>query len=163
MRTQIYFSNTIYQIATFFKVHSWEHTCEILKNNNLRHESFENFDTTPVGSGCCAQVYYAKYQNQEVAVKVLHPDIKRRFLRDLTVLRSIVNSVSWIFPQLHWLSIRESLEEFATLMNIQVNLKNEAMNLLKFHNNFKVNQLWKLLRFQNQQLVCIRFPCSDHS
>ena len=147
MRTQIYFSNTIYQIATFFKVHSWEHTCEILKNNNLRHESFESFDTTPVGSGCCAQVYYAKYQNQEVAVKVLHPDIKRRFLRDLTVLRSIVDSVSWIFPQLHWLSIRESLEEFATLMNIQVNLQNEAMNLLKFHNNFKVNQLWKLLKF----------------
>jgi len=119
------------------KVHSWQHTCKILENNNLKQDIFENFNTTPVGSGCCAQVYYAKYQNQEVAVKVLHPDIKNRFLRDLTVLRSIVNGVSWIFPQLHWLSIKESLEEFATLMNIQVNLRNEANSLLKFHNNFR--------------------------
>ena len=83
-------------------------------------------------------MYYAKYKSEEVAVKVLHPDIKSRFLRDLTVLRSIVNSISWLFPQLRWLSIKESLEEFAKLMNIQVDLRNEAENLLKFHHNFKV-------------------------
>ena len=71
-------------------------------------------------------------------MKVLHPDIKNRFLRDLTVLRSIVNSISWLFPQLRWLSIKESLEEFAKLMNVQVDLRNEAENLLKFHHNFKV-------------------------
>jgi len=118
------------------KVHSWNHTCEILENNKLS-ESFEDFDTTPIGSGCCAQVYYAKYKSEEVAVKVLHPDIKSRFLRDLTVLRSIVNSISWLFPQLRWLSIKESLEEFAKLMNIQVDLRNEAESLLKFHHNFK--------------------------
>ena len=80
----------------------------------------------------------AKYKSEEVAVKVLHPEIKSRFLRDLTVLRSIVNSISWLFPQLRWLSIKESLEEFAKLMNIQVDLRNEAENLLKFHHNFKV-------------------------
>jgi hypothetical protein len=75
-------------------------------------------------------------------VKVLHPHIKSRFLRDLTVLRSIVNSISWLFPQLRWLSIKESLEEFAKLMNIQVDLQNEAENLLKFHHNFKVIHLF---------------------
>ena len=119
-------------------MHSWNHTLEILENNKLS-ESFEDFDTTPIGSGCCAQVYYAKYKSEEVAVKVLHPDIKSQFLRDLTVLRSIVNSISWLFPQLRWLSIKESLEEFAKLMNIQVDLRNEAENLLKFHHNFKVH------------------------
>ena len=39
---------------------------------------------------------------------------------------------------MRWLSIKESLEEFAKLMNIQVDLRNEAENLLKFHHNFKV-------------------------
>lgn len=83
-------------------------------------------------------------------MKILHPDIKSRFLRDLTVLRSIVNSISWLFPQLRWLSIKESLEEFAKLMNIQVDLRNEAENLLKFHHNFKVfnSFVWTFLYLQ---------------
>ena len=121
----------------FSKVHSWHHTWEILEKTNLT-DTFDTFDNIPVGSGCCAQVYKAKYKSQDVAVKVLHPNVKNHFQRDLTVLRSIVGVVSWLFPQLYWLGIKESLEEFAKLMNIQVDLRNEAKNLLRFHHNFTV-------------------------
>ena len=34
----------------------------------------------------------------------------------------MVYSISWLFPQLQWLSVEESLEEFANLMNQQVDL-----------------------------------------
>lgn len=106
-------------------VHPWKHTQKVLERNSLTN-AFDDFDNEPIGSGCCAQVYKAKYQGSEVAVKVLHPEIKQRFIRDLRVLRSCLNGVSWMFPQLQWLSVQESLEEFASLMNVQVNLKNEV-------------------------------------
>lgn len=118
------------------KVHAWKHTEQTLAENGMEN-TFEEFDPVPIGSGCCAQVYKAKYQGQHVAVKVLHPNIKENFLRDLTVLRSLINGVSWLFPNLHWLSVKESLEEFSALMNIQVDLRNEVKSLEKFHRNFQ--------------------------
>ena len=53
------------------------------------------------------------------------------------MLRSLVSFASWLFPQLEWLSVKESLEEFADLMNVQVDLKIEASNMLRFAENFK--------------------------
>ncbi len=42
--------------------HDWKHTQEILKENygDRVADIFESFDETPIGSGCCAQVYKAK-------------------------------------------------------------------------------------------------------
>ena len=128
------------QLQRQASLHSWSYTSEILEKYEF--DNFEELCTTPIGSGCCAQVYKAKindekFFNKEVAIKVLHPDIKNKFLRDLKVLRALTYSLSWIYPQLQWLSINESLEEFAHLMNQQVDLRNEAENLLKFHEFFK--------------------------
>jgi aarF domain-containing kinase len=139
------------------KTHSWSHTAAILLENYdiNRGDIFQDFDKEPIGSGCCAQVYKAKINldkmddrnsnlesrakdgQVEVAVKVLHPNVKENFLQDLTVLRYLVRGASWLFPQLEWLSVKESLEEFAKLMNVQVDLRNEAFNLSKFKTNFK--------------------------
>ena len=128
------------QLQRQASVHSWSHTNSILEKYGF--DNFEQLSSTPIGSGCCAQVYKAKinstpFYNKEVAIKILHPDIKNKFLRDLTVLRAMVNSLSWVFPQLQWLSIKESLEEFAHLMNQQADLRNEAQNLKRFCENFK--------------------------
>ena len=90
-------------------IHPWDHTNSILEKYEINN--FEQFNTTPIGSGCCAQVYKARIANQvnDVAIKVLHPDIEYKFLRDLTVLRSMIQNLSWIFPQLQYLSLNESL------------------------------------------------------
>ena len=118
-------------------IHSWHHTKAVLQANGLE-ESLAEIDPEVIGSGCCAQVYQAKLRNgRKVAVKVLHPQIKEEFERDLAFLKSLVNGVSWVFPQLNWLSVRESLEEFGQLMSIQVDLRNEAQNLERFRQNFQ--------------------------
>ena len=56
----------------------------------------------------------------QVAIKVLHPDIALNFARDLNVLKSVVSFVASLFPSLEWLSLKESIDEFAALMEIQV-------------------------------------------
>ena len=121
--------------------------CVIKKTMILRHIRYNN-------------------QGQEVAVKVLHPKIKSNFLRDLVVLKSLVNGVSWMFPQLNWLSVKESLNEFAKLMNVQVDLKNEAQNLLKFHENFKNDGDVKfprpLMHLCNEEVLVESFEHGTH-
>ena len=70
---------------------------------------FEDFETKPIGSGACAQVYNAtinlsKVEGYErtpdsqdepdilpVAVKVLHPNIVCKFERDLGVFQFLVD------------------------------------------------------------------------
>lgn len=102
----------------------------------------------PIGSGCCAQVYLGMLDirqlslksrkslekrfresvasgksygtRMQVAIKVLHPDIALNFARDLNVLKSVVSFVASLFPSLEWLSLKESIDEFAALMEIQV-------------------------------------------
>jgi hypothetical protein len=54
------------------------------------------------------------------SIKVLHPDIAFNFSRDLNVLKSVVALASYLFPSLEWLSLKESIDEFAALMEIQV-------------------------------------------
>ena len=105
-------------------------------------------NSEPIGSGCCAQVYVGmldirmlslamrkrlEHRFREsvasgraygtrmlVAIKVLHPDIALNFSRDLNVLKSVVSFVARLFPSLEWLSLKESIDEFAALMEVQV-------------------------------------------
>lgn len=142
--------------------HDWHHTRCLLEQTFGGKANvdaiFADINPVPVGSGCCAQVYQAwlnvqhltsKTRGQlildnrwtdkqllEVAVKVLHPNIEARFARDLAVMRSVVGLATWLCPSLKWLSLEESLEEFAALMNIQVDLANEAENLQQFRADF---------------------------
>jgi predicted unusual protein kinase regulating ubiquinone biosynthesis (AarF/ABC1/UbiB family) len=59
-----------------------------------------------------------------------------RFHRDLRLMRVAANLATWFFPALDWLSMKESLTEFGSLMESQLDLKVEAHNLLKFRKNF---------------------------
>ncbi len=105
---------------------------------------FVSFDRTPIGSGCCAQVYRAAISRRgtnglkDVAVKVLHPQIEDRFRRDLTVLNAFASAALWLFPSLQWISPEESVREFERMMSCQVDLRVEAANLRRFHVNFKL-------------------------
>ena len=58
-----------------------------------------------------------------VAIKVLHPEIAESFARDLNLLKSMVAFLSVLFPSLEWLSLKESINEFASLMETQVKNK----------------------------------------
>ena len=77
---------------------------------------FLRFNKKPIGSGCCAQVYKATIDESSlshgegkasdrplaVAVKVLHPDIRQQFERDLGVLRTLTAVLSTVFPSLRY-------------------------------------------------------------
>ncbi|XP_015174403.1 PREDICTED: uncharacterized aarF domain-containing protein kinase 2-like isoform X1 [Polistes dominula] len=181
--------NSLVQLQHNASRHSWLYTKSLLEATygpNWRDIFVKFEDDTPIGSGCCAQVYKAwvdlnvhaeriqeprlsrfvetiEYLNmghfftllekiltreehekidqigrklQPVAVKVLHPGIKSHMKRDLKIMRMISKLITYLVPDLHWLSLTDCIDEFSLMMEQQVDLRLEAYNLIKFSNNF---------------------------
>ncbi|XP_061825378.2 uncharacterized aarF domain-containing protein kinase 2 isoform X1 [Nerophis lumbriciformis] len=79
-----------------------------------------------------------------VAIKVVHPGIKRQVEMDLLLMKA----ASWLLhclPGLKWLSLCEIVQEFETLMTKQMDLRLEAKNMEHFRHNF-------------QQVDYVKFP-----
>ncbi|XP_028304027.1 uncharacterized aarF domain-containing protein kinase 2 isoform X2 [Gouania willdenowi] len=70
-----------------------------------------------------------------VAVKVVHPGIRRQVEIDLLLMKA----GCWLLqclPGLKWLSMFEIVEEFEKLMTKQIDLRYEARNMERFRENF---------------------------
>ncbi|KAL6447010.1 hypothetical protein ACFW04_001402 [Cataglyphis niger] len=73
---------------------------------------------------------------QAVAVKVLHPGIKDQLKRDIAIMRGLSKCAMYFMPELHWLSLTDCIDEFARIMEDQVDMRLEAANLARFSANF---------------------------
>lgn len=71
-----------------------------------------------------------------IAVKVVDPGMKRTVELDLSLMRSVATFFE-IFPRLHYLSMRETVNEFGQLMESQLDLRREAGNLERFRQDFE--------------------------
>ncbi|XP_029697305.1 uncharacterized aarF domain-containing protein kinase 2 [Takifugu rubripes] len=71
-----------------------------------------------------------------VAIKVIHPGVKRQVEMDLLLMKM----GSWLLhclPGLKWLSLCEIVDEFEKLMTKQIDLRFEARNIERFRENFR--------------------------
>ncbi|XP_024137012.1 uncharacterized aarF domain-containing protein kinase 2 [Oryzias melastigma] len=71
-----------------------------------------------------------------VAIKVVHPGVRRQVEIDLLLMKS----ASWLIqclPGLKWLSMCEVVQEFEKLMTKQIDLRCEAKNIEHFLENFR--------------------------
>jgi aarF domain-containing kinase len=99
-------------------------------------ELFSEFDDTPLASGAVAQVHRARMRDGlEVAVKVLHPDIASRIESDMRLLHALASLVHCL-PRMEFLALPQSVEQFATTMVAQIDLRFEARNMRRFARNF---------------------------
>ncbi|KAK1788802.1 hypothetical protein P4O66_002614 [Electrophorus voltai] len=91
---------------------------------------------------------HGKYTEEEclipVAIKVLHPGIRRQVQMDLILMKAGSILISYL-PGLKWLSLPEVVDEFEKLMTKQIDLRFEAKNMERFKNNFK-------------DFECVKFP-----
>jgi aarF domain-containing kinase len=113
-----------------------------------------------IGSGCIGQVYRGAVvvrnpdghssdtsEYQQVAIKVLHPHVRQSIDTDLDILRCLVRVLPYIpftnniYEQCKWLNLNGIVEEFALLLKMQMDLRNEAEHLVKFNQNFAKDQV----------------------
>jgi len=75
-------------------------------------------------------------EGKEVAVKVVHPGLARQLELDLMVMRCGAWLITKLLPGVEWLSLEVAVEEFRELMVGQIDMRQEAVNLKKFRQNF---------------------------
>lgn len=102
-------------------------------------EIFDRFNETPIASASVAQVHEAWLPSGEhVAVKIRRPGMVEKAEYDLSVMRAFAWSISFI-PTVKATSPVESVEEFGKAIRGQLDLRNEARNNKRFHENFANN------------------------
>ncbi|CAH0518643.1 unnamed protein product [Peronospora belbahrii] len=119
-------------------MHSWKQTQEMLILTFGDHwKDVIEIESHPIGSGCIAQVYRGRLKttNQQVAIKVIHPHVKEMVALDLQLLHGLVAMLEMI-PKLKWIGGKNSVIEFASLMERQLNLRVEGENLTMFRKYF---------------------------
>jgi len=126
--------------------HSWNETVKLLtKTFGADYDALLQLDTTPIGSGCIAQVYRATLQKPtslhpkgaQVAVKVQHPHILHKVCVDFYILNKITAFLESIpFFHMDYLSIKDSVDQFRDIMLPQLDLRVEAANLSRFRRDF---------------------------
>jgi predicted unusual protein kinase regulating ubiquinone biosynthesis (AarF/ABC1/UbiB family) len=98
-----------------------------------------------LGSGCIAQVYKGyirddEGQEQPVAIKVVHPRVRSTIAKDLGILRFLARSMErlpfGIGEDLKWNNLSGAVEEFAAMLEPQLDLRNEANHIERFNKDF---------------------------
>ncbi len=70
-----------------------------------------------------------------VAIKVLHPNVEQYINRDLRIMYFFARCIS-LLPGMQWLSLPEEVQVFGSMMRQQLDLRNEADNLIEFEAHF---------------------------
>ena len=99
---------------------------------------FQSFDEKAIAAASIAQVHFATLPDgQNVAVKVRRPHIHRTIEADLAILRLLAALFERYFPEYQRLKASCVVEEFASSIRGELNLRAEAAHASRFSENFK--------------------------
>jgi ubiquinone biosynthesis protein len=97
---------------------------------------FAELDPHPVAAASVAQVHRGRLHNgDEVAVKVLRPDVRQKVERDATILLSLARAIAW-HPRWRLSDPVGHLRHFAAGILEQTNLATEVENYSLFRRHF---------------------------
>jgi len=106
------------------------------------NDIFKEFSKQPVASASVAQVHFAKLLNgQEVAVKILRPNIDKAVDKDIKLLRIFAWLLERIWSDGKRLRPQEVVHEFAKHTESELNLLLEAAHCSHLGENFKDKKL----------------------
>ena len=101
-------------------------------------DRFRQIDPVPVAAASLAQVHRATtHDGRQVAVKILYPAIERTIERDLSVFRTVMPVLEWLFPVTN---LRRVLDQLATMLRHETDFANERRNLAAVRSMFADRQ-----------------------
>lgn len=99
-------------------------------------EVFETFDEAPIAAGSLGQVYRARFEGRDVAVKVLRPGVRALVAEDVRIARAIMTRVERRWPNVHTRGVLTVIEEFGRRVAEEMDFRLEAENLRAVRANF---------------------------
>ena len=100
------------------------------------HELFERFDVIPLAAASLGQVHRARYDGQEVVIKVLRPGVESLVAADVAASTRIVAFVERWWPNPHVTGTRVVIEEFARRVAEEMDFRMEAAHAVAIRANF---------------------------
>ena len=102
------------------------------------NESFSSFDEKPIAAASIAQVHYAiTTRGDEVAVKVLRPQIESSFASDLSLFEWIAKNLENYIPWTQRLKPIKVVQIFANTIALEMDMRMEAAAAAELAENFK--------------------------
>ena len=99
---------------------------------------FATFDDKPAAAASIAQVHFATTRDgHSVAVKILRPGIEQAFARDIDLLLWLAGWIAHAKPAWRRLRLRESVETFANMVQVEMDLRMEAAAASELAENFE--------------------------
>ncbi|HCR86295.1 MAG TPA: 2-polyprenylphenol 6-hydroxylase, partial [Alphaproteobacteria bacterium] len=102
-------------------------------------DMFDDFEERPVAAASIAQVHFAKLKEtgEEVAIKILRPNIEKKFRQDIELLEWMARKVQDNLPKLRRLKPVEMVETFAVTSRNEMDFLLEAAAASELKDNFK--------------------------
>ena len=101
-------------------------------------ELFKTFDDQPYAAASISQVHFAKdMEGNEVAVKILRPNVEARFFKDINLLFWIAKIINKKFPKYRRLKLGQLVNTIAISTKIEMDLQFEGAAASELADNFK--------------------------
>lgn len=119
---------SILEVEKTFQI---DFSCDILS-------LYKEFNMTPVAAASIAQVHKAvTHEGQNVAVKILRPNIKRTIDRDMALFYFLATIMEKLFPASKRLKPRQIIKKFREELSFEVDLRFEAAAAVEMKENFQ--------------------------
>lgn len=115
-----------------------EHEIERAYGRPVR-EVFERFEVEPLAAASLGQVHRARYQGEEVVIKVLRPGVEELVRKDMALAQPFLRWLERRVPNPHLRNIRTAIEEFAVRVPEEMDFVHEAGNARRIRENFAGN------------------------
>ncbi|MEO5814015.1 MAG: AarF/UbiB family protein [Gemmatimonadaceae bacterium] len=99
-------------------------------------ELFERFDRVPLAAASLGQVHRARYDGEEVVVKVLRPGVEKLVAEDVRASKRIVATVERWWRNQHVIGTRVVIDEFAVRVAEEMDFRMEAAHAASIGANF---------------------------
>ena len=115
---------------------------------------FKSINENPLSSASIAQIHTAILKNNEkIAIKILKPNIKNLLNIDLQILKILATIIDIFFKNTERFKLKDIIIELKNILHNEINLKYEALNLIKIKKNMNKNKTiyipnicWSLVR-----------------
>ncbi|USZ69679.1 AarF/ABC1/UbiB kinase family protein [Halorussus salilacus] len=116
----------------------WDEAREVLEAElGPVDERFDDFDTDAISGASLGQVYTAKVDDREVAVKVRRPNIEELVAADLRVIRWSLPVLLYFIGEARAFSLENLADEFARTIRQEMDYSREAEMLEEIRGNFE--------------------------